>query len=237
MTTTEVEALPEVIEATRVLQRLEARGLVEPVIASGWTRAKLTGGHTKDIDVSYVGPVHYKEAQVMLREVLDEFGYDPAPWDIDGIWNAEMSYGVTHSVDNLLLYYVDSVDSIYLASDGRLHDPTGFGFADVQAKILRVNPYDTQNGRQPTPSEDVNVCLEACRRVAKFNHMPTPESVTRMKAGVANWDKLTDMEKTYFVRKLASKFTPHERPKMQKIYQTYGWGFVFDIPQVDAQQA
>lgn len=228
MRVTEIEALLIVREATAVLNGLEERGLIEPAIASGWTRALLTDSNFSDIDVAYVGRVHYKEAQEHLRTVLAELGIDHEPWDIEGIWNAQMSYGVEHTIDNYLLYYVDSIDSVYLATDGKLHDPTGYGFSDAEARILRINGYDRLNGRKPTPSEEVNVCLEGCRRVTRLGWKATPESRQRINEGVAEWGKLSDEEKSYFFRKLASKYKPEERTEAQIVYRKFGWGFIFD---------
>jgi hypothetical protein len=229
MRVTEIEALPAVQEATAVLIGLEARGLVEPAIASGWTRAMLTDTSSSDIDVAYVGDVHYEEAQQHLRDVLAELAVDAEPWDIEGIWNAQMSYGVEHTVDNYLLYYVDSIDAVYLAADGRLHDPTGHGFSDAEARILRMNEYDRKDGRKPTPSEEVNVCLEGCRRIAALGWQPTDASRTRIVEGVKKWDELEDDEKAYFVRKLTSKFKQPQRLAAKENYDKYGWGFMFDL--------
>ena len=228
MRVAEIEALPIVKEATAVLKGLEVRGLIEPAIASGWTRGLLTDSAITDTDVAYVGEVHYNEAQEHLRAVLAELGLDPKPWDIKGIWNAQMSYGVEHTVDNYLLYYVDSIDSVYLAADGKLHDPTGYGFSDAEAGILRINEYDRQNGRKTTAYEEVNVCLEGCRRIARLGWKPTLESRQRINEGVAQWDKLSDEKKAYFFRKLASKYKPEERADAQIIYCKFGWGFIFD---------
>lgn len=228
MIVAEIEALPVVKEAAAVLRGLEGRGLVEPAIASGWTRAFLTDTTSSDIDVAYVGDIHYEQAQQHLREVLAELGVNTEPWDIKGIWNAQMSYGVEHTVDNYLLYYVDSIDTVYLASDGKLYDPTGYGFADAKAGILRINEYDRENGRIPTSYEEVNVCLEGCRRVAQLGWQATPESRQRINEGVAEWGKLSDEEKAYFTRKLTSKYKPEKREQAQVIYRQFGWGFIFD---------
>ncbi len=228
MRVSEIEALPEVRQAAQVLAGLEGRGLVEPAIASGWTRAMLTDTTSSDIDVAYVGLIHYEQAQAHLREVLADLGVNPEPWDINGIWNAQMSYGVEHIADNYLLYYVDSIDSVYLASDGKLHDPTGFGFQDAEAQLLRINEYGRQNGRKPTPSEEVNVCLEGCRRVTRLGWDATPVSCQRINEGVAKWSSLSDEEKAYFIRKLASKYKPEERKEAQVSYRRFGWGFIFD---------
>lgn len=224
-----IENLPEVQEAARVLQGLEERGLVEPAIASGWTRAKLTDTTTKDIDVAYVGPVHYEEAQHHLKEVLESLGIDPTPWDIKGIWNAEQAYGVKHTVENYLLYYVCSIDSVYLASDGKLHDPTGFGFADAKDRLLRINNYDHKHGIFPVAREEVNICMEGCRRLAQHGWNATPASVDRIRRGVSAWQELDEEAVAYFKRKLASKFPLQHRPEAQKVYSQLGWGFVFDL--------
>lgn len=229
MRVSEIEVLPVVQEAVSVLSALEQHGLVEPAIASGWTRAMLTDTTTSDIDVAYVGEVHYEDAQDILRSVLDELGIDPEPWDIEGIWNAQMSYGVEHTVDNYLRYYVDSIDSVYLASDGKLYDPTGYGFSDAETRTLRINEYDREKGRVPTPSEEVNVCLEGCRRITALGWRPTDDSRLRIVEGVKKWDELADEEKAYFVRKLSSKFKQPDRETAQISYDNYGWGFIFDL--------
>jgi len=228
MRVSEIEALPEVRQAAQVLTGLEARGLVESAIASGWTRAFLTDSSSSDIDVAYVGSVHYEEAQEHLRSVLDELGADPEPWDIKGIWNAEIAYGVTRTVDNYLIYFVDSIDTVFLASDGKLHDPTGFGFQDAEKRLLRINDYDRKNGLIQTPREEVNICLEGCRRVARLGWSITPESRTRISEGVSEWAKLDSSGVEYFVRKLGSKHVPEKRKSAQAVYEGFGWGFVFD---------
>lgn len=150
-------------------------------------------------------------------------------WDIEGIWNAQVAYGVTHTVDNFLLYYLNSIDSVYLASDGKLHDPTGKGFDDAKTLTLRINEYDRANGRVPTPSEEVNVCLENCRRLARFGWIPTAASIERIRDGAASWRLLTDDEKDYFVGKLAKKYLDSERDAAQQVYEKYGWGFIFEL--------
>lgn len=225
----EIEQLPEVIEAVMVLHYLENHGIKEAAIASGWTRSLLGAGTTSDIDVSYVGDMHYEDAQAILRNALDEINpSNKATWDVKGIWNAQMAYGVERVVDNFLLYYLNSIDSVYLASDGTLHDPTGFGFDDARTKTLRINDYDIA-GRATTPSEEVNVCLESCRRLAKFSWSPTDRTVERLHQGTVRWPELTSEEIHYFVNKLATKYKASERKAAQRVYAMYGWGFIFDL--------
>lgn len=225
-----IESAYEVQQTARVLLRLVDYGLKEPAVAAGYTRSLMTGTHTADIDVSYVGDVPYQKAQNILRTVLDEIhpdNYDM--WDIEGIWNTQAAYGVEHTVENFLLYYLNSVDSIYLAADGHLHDPTGYGFHDATYRILRINEYDRMDVRIPTATEEVNVCLENCRRIAKFGWRPTPHSIERIKNSIHMWEQLDVQQKDYFTHKLSKKYQPSERKAARAIYHQYGWGFVFDL--------
>jgi hypothetical protein len=228
----EIESLPEVRKAARVLRELEKRGLGEPCIASGWTRGFLTDIPPSDIDIAYVGPLPHEEARQNLADALQKL-HVSGDWDIEGIWNAQAAYGVTHTAHNYLLYYVDSIDSVFLAADGKLHDPTGYGFADAQSRTLRLNTYDSSNGRTPPPKENVYICLEGCRRIAKFGWTPTAESVERITKGAAQWQLLTAAEQTYYVtKKIAGKYQTAEYASMRAIYDKYGWGFVFDLAKV-----
>jgi hypothetical protein len=225
----EIEDLPDVQASARVLSELESRGIKEAAIAAGWTRTLIAGGNTSDIDVSYVGDVHYGDAQVILAHVLDEVNPpNREMWDVKGIWNAEIAYGVSHTVDNFLLYYLNSIDSVYLASDGKLHDPTGYGFQDAKTQTLRINDYDLDE-RTTTASEEVNVCLENCRRLAKFGWTPTSRTIERVTGSVPRWLELADDEKSYFVNKLKTKYSDQERLGAKAIYGVYGWGFIFDL--------
>lgn len=229
MNVAETERSPEVIEAAEVLRNLEEHGIKEAAIAAGWTRSLLTDSPTNDIDVSYVGDVHYEQAQEILAQTLDEVNpVNREMWDVKGIWNAQIAYGVQHTVDNFLLYYLNSIDSVYLASDGKLHDPTGFGFDDAQTKTLRINDYDLE-GRSTTASEEVNVCLENCRRLAKFGWIPTARTVERLTMSTPRWNELSNDETAYFVNKLQTKYSDDERANARKIYDKYGWGFIFDL--------
>ena len=226
----ELENRTETQETAKVLRGLESHGIKEPAIAAGWTRTLIAGGSTSDIDVSYVGDIPYPRARQILRDVLEDVNpYNKSAWDIDGIWNAEQAYGVAHTVDNFLLYYLNSIDSVYLASDGKLYDPTGMGFEDAATKTLRINEYDRANGRVPTPAEEVNVCLENCRRLAKFGWTPTSLSAQRIIDGVDAWSLLNSDEKDYFLKKLRKKYPDSEREAAQEVYEKYGWGFIFSL--------
>ncbi|HEV2412629.1 MAG TPA: hypothetical protein VGS28_02370 [Candidatus Saccharimonadales bacterium] len=224
-----IEALPQVQQASRVLAELENQGLIEPAIASGWTRGFLTDTTPSDIDISYVGTVPHERAREYLRTILDEV--KPAgDWDVNGIWNAQQAYGLRHTVENYLRFYVCSIDTVYLAADGKLHDPTGYGFKDAMGRVLRLNTYDTEDGRMPTPAEDVYVCMEGCRRMAKLGWTPTSGSVERIKNGVRNWDRLSPSEQErQIVKKVIGKYSSKEFNRAKAVYAKYGWGFVFDL--------
>lgn len=225
----EIENLTDVQSSARVLGELESRGIKEAAIAAGWTRTLIAGGNTSDIDVSYVGDIHFEDAQAILTEVLDKVNPpNREMWDVKGIWNAEIAYGVKRTVDNFLLYYLNSIDSVYLASDGKLHDPTGYGFQDAETRTLRINDYDLE-GRTTTPSEEVNVCLENCRRLAKFGWSPTDRTVERISGSTSRWQELTTKEKSYFINKLKTKYSDQERLGAKATYDLYGWGFIFDL--------
>lgn len=225
----EIENLSEVQASAQVLSELESCGIKEAAIAAGWTRTLIAGGNTSDIDVSYVGDIHFEDAQAILAEVLDRVNPpNRQMWDVKAIWNAEIAYGVKHTVDNFLLYYLNSIDSVYLASDGKLHDPTGYGFQDAETKTLRINDYDL-DGRTTTASEEVNVCLENCRRIAKFGWTPTDRTVKRITESVPRWIELNNDERNYFVTKLMTKYSDQERLGAKAIYDLYGWGFIFDL--------
>jgi hypothetical protein len=224
-----IEKRKEIKEASLVLKRLEEKGLKEPAIASGWIRGWLTGIAPSDIDIAYVGDVHFEEAQKYLQEILDSLNIDKTPWDIKGIWNAQLEYPeITTTERNYLLFYVDSIDSVYLASDGKLHDTTGYGFEDAKHKVLRMNDF-TKMDFVYRDSKLVYLCLEGCRRVAKFGWTPTEQSIKLIKDGLSLWSKLSESTKKYFIEhKIIAKYQKEEFLKYQAVYNTFGWGFIFD---------
>jgi hypothetical protein len=224
----DIESLPEVVQAARVLKKLEGHGLEQVVIASGWTRSLLLNLIPNDIDLSYVGPVHYDKAQQYLAEILSEEGIDSALWDTTGIWNAQIANpAITAIEQHLLRDYVCSIDSVYLASDGRLHDTTGFGFTDALSRTLRLN--DLETGDPRSPKAKVYIYLEGCRRIAKFGWKPTPETVDAISQGTHEWSNLSKEAVLYLIDRLKKKYQPEERAIAQKVYAEYGWGFVFDL--------
>lgn len=115
----QIEERLEVRASARVPLELEARGINEASIAGGWTRVLITDGTTKDIDVSYVGDVHYEDAQKIIAQVLEEVNPPNRDmWDIKGIWNAEIAHGVKSVTDQFLLHYLNrSTQFIWLLTE------------------------------------------------------------------------------------------------------------------------
>ncbi len=224
-----IESKKEIVLAAKVLKELELKNLKQPYIASGFIRGFLTKTLPSDIDIAYVGKVHFKDAQSLLSQVLNELKIKTNNWDVKGIWNAQIDNPQVNSTEkNYLLFYVDSIDSVYLASDGKLHDPTGFGFKDSLNKTLRMNNF-LKNGFNYKVKEIVYFCLEGCRRIAKFGWKPTTRSIDLIKYGLPLWQKLRDEEKEYFYKKkILSKYKSEEFSKAKEIYDKYGWGFIFD---------
>ena len=224
-----VEKLQEVEEVTQVLKLLEQAGLKQASVASGWTRGFIAEAKPSDIDIAYVGDVHYEKAQIILKDIIRSLGYENKNWDVDGIWNVSMAYKDVDTVEkNYLIYYVDSIDTVYLRADGKLIDPTGYGFKDALNKILRMNDF-TKNGYNYPNKDIVYLCLEGCRRIAKFGWRQSSESISLIKSGVPLWNTLSSIEKGYFLtKKLKAKYNPAEYGSAQKIYSQFGWEFVFD---------
>lgn len=217
-----IESNPEIIMATSVLKLLEERGLKDVGIASGWIRSFLTDSPRSDIDIAYVGDIHFEKAQVILDEILTELNLDKSLWDIKGIWNAQLENPQVTTTDmNYLLFYVSSIDSVGLKSDGKLHDITGHGFIDAKNKVLRMNDF-TKFNFPYTDGKIVYLCTEGCRRIAKFGWKPTKRSIELIRLGQKKWEKLADTNREYFIRRIKKKYTTEEHIEAKKVYSKYG---------------
>ena len=225
----QIEADKEVIAVSKVLKQLEQRGLKEPCIASGWTRAWLTDTVKSDIDIAYVGKIDYDIAKKFLKEIINKEQLMYLNWDINGIWNAEIACPVIKTTKlHYLIYYVCSIDSVYLASDGQLYDPTGYGFQDAENKILRMHDFQKIDFNY-LPVDIVYFCLEGCRRIAKFGWAPTERSNELILFGTKLWKKLSKTDKEYFYqKKIIKKFNKEEWASLSDKYNEYHWGFIFD---------
>jgi hypothetical protein len=223
-----MEGNPEIVNAARVLAKLEAYGLKEPGIASGFVRSWIANTAKSDIDVAYVGDVPYHDAQQYLSAVLRELRLDKTRWDIKGIWNIQHQYPqITRTELNFKYLYVCSIDSVYLASDGRLHDTMGTGIEDARKRVLRMN--DFRSFDFPYPDDEiVYLCIEGCRRIAKFGWTPTKRSVDLIASGREFWDRLPRKQQSDLLRKrIIAKYRPGQYAAAQQLYDRYGWGFLF----------
>lgn len=228
----EIEQNPQIKIAAHVLKLLEKKGLEQPAIASGYIRGFLTNTTPTDIDIAYVGKVHYQDAQKYLFEIITQLKLDPGPWDLKGIWNAQIECPEIDTTEkNYLTFYVDSIDSVYLASDAKLHDPTGHGFKDAESKTLRMTDFKS-NGFKYSKSKIVYLCLEGCRRIANFNWKPTPKSISLIKSGIELWPQLSQQSKNYFYNRTSKKYSLDQFSNAQKIYKKYGWDFIFSETKV-----
>lgn len=121
-----IENQKEIKDVANVLADLEQGGLKQACVASGYTRGWLTDTKPSDIDIAYVGDIHFEQAQELLRNSISRRGLEDLDWDLNGIWNAELAYPeITITERHYLIHYVCSIDTVYLASDGKLYDPTG----------------------------------------------------------------------------------------------------------------
>jgi hypothetical protein len=218
-------------EAAHILFLLEQKGLKEVSIASGWTRKMLCKLDTvTDIDIAYVGTVHYEDAQKLLNEILEELKPEnKKDWDVRGIWNAEMAMPhITTISDHYLRDYVCSIDSVYLASDGLLHDASGFGIADSRNGILRLHDYNKKRFKN-TDRTIAYTCLEGIRRIALFGWKPTVRSAELIADGAKVWPGLTlEKKEDLYKKRLLKKFKVEDLVAFKPIYAKYGWGFLID---------
>lgn len=228
MSVEEIESKPDVREVASVLQQLSLRGLEKPSVASGYVRGWITGTTPTDIDIQYAGKVPMKQAQRILIEVLDERGVDKTRYDLRGIWNVKEWRGVETPEQYYKLFFINSIDSVYLAADGKLHDTIGFGLSDAREGVLRMN--DFTKAKFPYTDEDiVYLCMRGCERVARYGWKPTKQSADLICGETARWGKLSSDRQEFLVRDyILAKFPKVRLSFAQDIYEKFGWGFVFD---------
>ncbi len=224
-----IEQLEIIKKVAFVLKELENNGISQACVASGFTRSFLAKTPQSDIDIAYYSDVDYKKAREIFTKIIKNHNLTNLDWDFT-IYNVKQMNQLYNSVEDMYLaLFVNSIDTVYLNSRGHLIDPTGYGFNDSINRILRMNNYLT-NGYDYTDSSIVYVCIEGCRRIYKFNWKPTEESIKLIKYGAKYWDKLSNSDKSYFLNKrIKSKFNTSEYEKASKIYQEFGWGFLFDL--------
>lgn len=225
---TKIQNEPEVILVSQILKELEALGVEQACVASGWIRGWLTDSPRSDIDIAYIGKVHFSEAQSHLQKLVEKYNAEHLDWDLKGIWNAQIeSPQIKSTQHNYLVNYVCSIDSVYLASDGMLHDPTGYGVEDALNGVLRMNDYEEIDYKYKDRTI-VYLALEGCRRIAKFNWKPTERTIELIKNASDKWLNLNKKEKEYFYKRISKKFPSSQWERVRPAYDEFGWGFIFD---------
>jgi len=226
----DIEKLEDIKNVSKVLEELENKGLSQASIASGYIRGYLTNTTPSDIDILYFSKTHFLRAREILKDAIKKYNLEYLNWDIEGIWSVQIAAPYINSVqENLLLYYVNSIDTVYLVSDGKLHDPTGYGFEDSLAKTLRMNDFRTNGYKFYKDLDIVYLCLEGCRRIAKYGWHPTKESEDIIRFGLSLWKNLSLKDKDYiYTKRIQKKYLKTEIPIAKRIYDQYGWGFIFD---------
>lgn len=221
----EIESHPDIKSVVTVLRALETKGLENPTVASGFIRGFLVDTPPTDIDIKYTGTIKRAEAPQILRQTLTELLVDPSNYDIEGIWNFEEQLGITDTDAYLMFTYVTSIDSVYLAVDGGLHDPTGFGFEDAQTRRLRMNDFTKKQFKPYTDEEICYLCLRGCERIARNGWLPDEHSIELITGHTAKWDNLPPDRQTFLAHDyIYSKFTTSQLSQARIIYQSFGWG-------------
>lgn len=226
----EIEQKDYIKQAAGVLKFLESKGLEMCSIGAGFIRYFLTGdGDPNDIDVIYKGPVHFEDAQKYLSEALDKLKIDTEPWDINGIWNLQIRFPNFKTLEEEYpLAFFCTIEAVALKSDGLLHDFSGRGLSDSLTKTLHLINLCNKD-LEYSNLRKCAYCLEGCRRIFKFGWKPTEETKDFLLNQVSFWDKLEDNQKSELIKKrIVNKFSVDQYEKAKKVYDMYGWGFIFN---------
>jgi hypothetical protein len=221
---TDLAARPDVIQIVEILHALEDRGLTTPAVASGFPRSLLLDAPPSDVDIHYTGVVPTVQAEEWLHAELAARKVFSTDWDI---WNfTEHDARITTIEFGYLAHFVSTIDCVYIAADGQLHDLTGRGVADAEARLLEfTHPYVQQYSW--TPGQLCYLLLEGCRRIFLYGLTPTPEATRHLREGVVLWDAAIATDRTYLHKRLYHKLDALQREAARPIYEQYGWGAVF----------
>lgn len=208
-----------------VLARLAAQGLRGPAVASGFTRGILLSAAPTDIDIHYVGDVPTATAERWLAAARTELGLAGGEWDI---WNfQEHDPLITTTAYGYHAHFVSTIDCVYLAADGALHDLTGRGAADAQAHVLHFSHLDVTDYPY-TAGQLCYLYLEGCRRVFQYGLTPTAASAAALRANAGLWARCPAPDQAYLHRRLRKKLHPAQRDAARAIYASFGWDAIFD---------
>ncbi len=207
-----------------VLTRLAARGLGDPAVASGFVRCHLLGVPPTDIDIHYVGVVPTATAEGWLRDAIAETGGADGEWDI---WNfTEHDPRITTTAYGYRAHFVSTIDCVYLAVDGMLHDLTGRGVADADQRTLEFTHLAVADYPY-TPGQLCYLYLEGCRRMFLYGLSPTPASAQALHASAGLWRQAAPADRRYLRDRVRHKLTPAQCRAALPLYARYGWDAVF----------
>jgi hypothetical protein len=208
-----------------VLGQLAARGLGDPAVASGYIRCHLLGVPPTDVDIHYVGEVPTATAQAWLHEALAAAGILDGEWDI---WNfTEHDARISSVAYGYCVHFVSTIDCVCLAADGMLHDTTGRGVADAEARILAFTHLGVADYPY-TPGQLCYLYLEGCRRMFLYGWTPTSASAAALRGNADLWGQASAADRRYLRERVAQKLTADQRHAAQPFYASYGWDAVFD---------
>jgi hypothetical protein len=221
----EVERDARLAPVAAVLARLAARGLREPAVASGFTRCIVLGAPPTDIDIHYVGEVPTATAEGWLAEARVDLGLADGEWDI---WNfQEHDPLITTTAYGYHVHFVSTIDCIYLAADGALHDLTGRGVADARARRMHFSHLDVTDYPY-TAGQLCYLYLEGCRRIAQYGLTSTAASAAALRENADLWARCPAPDQDYLRRRLRYKLTPDQRDAARTVYASFGWDAIFD---------
>jgi hypothetical protein len=210
--------------AAGMLTRLAARGLIDPAVASGFMRCHLLGVPPTDVDIHYVGPVPTATAEAWLHEELATAGISDGEWDI---WNfTEHDPRILTTAYGYQVHFVSTIDCVYLGADGVLHDLTGRGVANAEARILEFTHLAVSDYPY-TPGQLCYLYLEGCRRMFLYGLTPTTASANALQTNVHLWHRATPADRHYLRDRIQHKLTDVQRAAAQSLYAHYGWDAVF----------
>jgi hypothetical protein len=216
---------PRLQRAARILARLRERGLIDPAVASGFTRGVLLDAPPTDVDIHYVGDVPTATAEMWLVEELRAAEIQDGEWDI---WNfQEHDPLITQIAYGYLVHFASTIDCIHLGADGALHDVTGRGVADARARRMHLGHLAVTD----YPYKVGQLCymyLEGCRRVFQYGLTATDESAASLRANADLWGRCPEPDRIYLCERLREKVPAAQRAAARPCYAAFGWDSIFD---------
>lgn len=219
----ELAARPDVQAVATVLRALQARGVEDPAVASGFTRSLLLATPPTDVDIHYTGAIPTATAEKWLAEILVEQGLG-GEWDI---WNfTEHDPRITSRDFGYLAHFVSTIDCVYLGPAGVLHDLTGHGVSDARTRTLAF-PHLAVVGYPYSAGQLCYLLLEGCRRIALHNLKPNPSADRALRESSGLWQAALPADRAYLRDRLRSKLTPEQRHLARPRYAQFGWDHIF----------